>query len=145
MMTAYHQNKVSSFALRGLLLLMCCFVIGCAPLKVTDPTSPKFVESDFKFEDYAEFRKFRQAMEVMFPVGTPKERIDRILVGSGGAKSYAGAQDVKINRVVAQGDRIVRYIKPNRSGIFDCTFRVRAVINSQDLLSQKIDASYGCK
>lgn len=116
---------------------------ACAALKETDPTSPQFDESKFRFEDYANFDEFRDAMEGMFPVGTSKQRIEHLLVDIGGAAIFTAEKYVQ-NPPVEEGETMVRYIKPNKSGILKCHFRVRATYNSSGTLSKKIHAYYGC-
>lgn len=126
-------------------LFICLSTQGCTSLKVTDPSHPEFDETQFRFEDYAEFRKFRTAMEAMFPVGTSKQKIDRVLVDIGGAGMADDGMKMKIARQVDDDERIVRYYKKNSSGILNCTFIIAAVYNESNILSDKIDAYYGCK
>lgn len=125
-------------------IFMCFATQGCASQKITDPSHPEFQESEFRFEDYAEFMKFRTAMEAMFPVGTTKQKIDHILVEIGGAGMADDGVKMKIARQVDDDERIVRYYKKDNPGLYDCMFIVAAVYNELNILSDKIDAYYGC-
>jgi hypothetical protein len=52
------------------------------PWKVIDPHAQGFVEDRFRFEDYRGVKgnkMMQEALRVMFPVGTPKAKVDRIL------------------------------------------------------------------
>jgi hypothetical protein len=60
------------------------------PFKSTDPASPMFVESLFRLRDYDHVRSFdieklKRDLPILFPVGTPKEYVDLMLVDRGGA------------------------------------------------------------
>jgi hypothetical protein len=60
------------------------YVVARMPLpwKVTDPHDPRFVEENFRFEDYYGrdgSKRLQEALRVMFPIGTPKAKVDRIL------------------------------------------------------------------
>ena len=53
--------------------------------KVTDPTNPDFNPDNFSYRDYRnQPMELREAFRVMFPQGTPKEYVDRILVDKAG-------------------------------------------------------------
>jgi hypothetical protein len=125
-------------------VLTCLSIQGCASLKITDPTDPNFDETQFRFEDYAEFKKFRTAMEAMFPVGTSKQKIDHVLVDIGGAGMADDGVKMKIARQVGDDERIVRYYKKDNSGIVECMFIIAAVYNKSNILSEEILAYYGC-
>ncbi|MCB1558099.1 MAG: hypothetical protein KDJ50_04175 [Alphaproteobacteria bacterium] len=56
------------------------------PFKVTDPSDPKFNPDKFKFEDYPGIPLMTDALKKLFPVGTPKEFVEKILVDVGGAR-----------------------------------------------------------
>jgi hypothetical protein len=60
------------------------------PFKSTDPASPMFVESLFRLRDYDHVRSFdidklKKDLSILFPVGTPKEYVDLMLIDRGGA------------------------------------------------------------
>ncbi|MCB9989805.1 MAG: hypothetical protein H6867_00310 [Rhodospirillales bacterium] len=76
------------FKVKWLVILGCClFLAGCkSPGKVTDPSDPNFDPMQFRFEDYRSREEFQPVLRQMFPVGTPKEHIDKILIDAGGAK-----------------------------------------------------------
>lgn len=55
------------------------------PWKVTNPHDPQFNEEAFRFEDYYGRdggEQLQEALRVMFPIGTPKEKVDHILYES---------------------------------------------------------------
>ncbi len=56
------------------------------PWKVTDPASARFDYADFKFTDYHKSGELGYALSCLFPKGTPKKEIDKILVDIGNAK-----------------------------------------------------------
>ena len=56
-----------------------------APWKIVDPASPSFVAAEFRFPDYRNKDELAHAAEVLFPVGTSKANVDRILYGFGHA------------------------------------------------------------
>lgn len=60
------------------------------PFKVTDPSDPNFDPLKFKYTDYYSESEFAAAIKTMFPVGTKKNDVDRILIdiGEGTAKKY---------------------------------------------------------
>ncbi|MGE4528655.1 MAG: hypothetical protein AB7D00_09835 [Rhodospirillaceae bacterium] len=118
-------------------------ISACAGIKETNPSSPQFDESKFQFEDYAGFDEFRDAMEAMFPVGTSRQKIEHVLVNVGGAKIFVADKFVQ-NPPIEESEKMARYIKPSKSGMYKCHFRVRAIYDNYDKLSKKIDAYYGC-
>lgn len=128
------------------LIILSSFIAisACAGIKETNPSSPQFDESKFRFEDYAHFEEFQNAMEAMFPVGTPKKKIDYILVDIGQSSMVDDGAKMKIARKIEDGERIVRYYKKDQSGPLSCSFIVASIYNTKDVLSKKIFAYYGC-
>jgi hypothetical protein len=59
-----------------------------APFKVKDPAEPGFNPDKFRFRDYYQNDNISlyEAYRKLFPPGTPKEFVDRVLVDAGGAK-----------------------------------------------------------
>lgn len=54
--------------------------------KIKDPYHPWFEPDQFRFEDYTGSRcMMKEAMAKLFPPGTPKAFVDRVLVSAGGA------------------------------------------------------------
>ncbi len=49
------------------------------PWKVTDPSDPNFKIEEFRFTDYTSEHKLELALEILFPVGTDKAYVDKIL------------------------------------------------------------------
>lgn len=61
--------------------------------KIRDPYHPWFNPDKFQFEDYTMSYCTRQdVLAKLFPVGTPKQFVDRVLVKAGGATSTASTQ-----------------------------------------------------
>lgn len=59
-----------------------------APLKVKDPTDPRFNPDKFAFRDYEQRDDLRYAFRELFPLGTPKSFVDRVLVEAGQAAPH---------------------------------------------------------
>ncbi len=57
---------------------------GDAP-KVTDPADPKFKPENFRFEDYSSISQLSDAIDKLFPLGVPKEKVRQIIVDYGEA------------------------------------------------------------
>lgn len=73
-----------------LLLAVAAFVI-VNPFKVTDPSDPRFDPDKFKFSNYSyDDDSLRDAFQKLFPIGTPKDFVDRVLVDAGGATGGQG-------------------------------------------------------
>lgn len=116
---------------------------GCRGGQVADLQQQGYNKEDFRLEDFAHFEKFRDAGKILFPVGTPRAEIDHILVkvNKAGHSTYSH-QDDKAG-LTKPGEKIVRYYKPH-NGLLKCTFRVRAIYNSNDVLAKEIFTYYGC-
>lgn len=71
------------------LLVVCSLRYGVLafppPWKILTPGRIGFNAESFRFTDYRNSKAFAQALNGMFPPGTPKATVDRILGGSGGA------------------------------------------------------------
>lgn len=118
-------------------------VASCAPFIQRDPTAPNFAETQFVLEDYTHFNDFRDIMKTLFPVGTPKEKIDYVLVERNKASLW-DASNYKEPTKLMPGEKVIRYIKPHNRLLIKCTFRVKAVYDSSNLLSREINGYYGC-
>jgi len=127
------------------LLFLSSFIAAsaCAGIKETSPSSPQFDKSQIVLEDYAHFEKFRSAMEAAFPIGTPKDAIDGILVKNNGAEMHDDGEYKSPYIKMLNGERAVRYYKDHTRTI-ECKFIVIAIYNKSDVLTRKIDAYYGC-
>jgi hypothetical protein len=69
--------------------ISCCLLLAaCSPFKVTDPSDPRFDPMKFDFNDYRNHKEMAEVLRVLFPVGTPMERVDEILVGVGGGRKW---------------------------------------------------------
>jgi hypothetical protein len=65
-----------------------CYLLVPNPFKITDPYHPRFKPDNFRFEDYVVSTcAEKEIMAKLFPVGTDKSFVDRVLVNSGGAKA----------------------------------------------------------
>lgn len=71
----------------AVVLLGLCAIFGAWPLKATDPSDPKFNPDNFSFNDHRFDREAKIAeFKALFPVGTPKAFVDRVLVDTGGGR-----------------------------------------------------------
>ena len=50
------------------------------PWKVTDPSDTRFSSMNFKYTDYSSQKDLQESLREMFPVGTDKAQIDKVLV-----------------------------------------------------------------
>ena len=73
------------------------------PFKVTDPSDPKFNPDKFKFEDYPGIPLMTDALKKLFPVGTPKEFVEKILVDVGGARLEIYLQQSRLKKKINRG------------------------------------------
>ncbi|HRJ65546.1 MAG TPA: hypothetical protein PLW48_00285 [Alphaproteobacteria bacterium] len=119
---------------------------SCAPFIQRDPTAPNFAETQFVLEDYAHFDDFRKIMKTLFPVGTPKEKIDYVLVERNNMSINEYPPQAKMPyRPLEKDEKAYVHRKPDKGLIFDCNFIVLATYNSSNLLSREINGYYGCK
>jgi hypothetical protein len=84
-------NKKKSFVLLGILIAFCVggWVVMANPFKVTDPNDPRFDPMEFDFKNYHHKNlTVREVFPVLFPIGTSKDYVDKVLVQAGKAKSY---------------------------------------------------------
>jgi hypothetical protein len=56
------------------------------PWKAIDPASSRFSPAAFRFSDYHTPRQFDYAMHRLFPPGTPRAEVERVLRDAGGAE-----------------------------------------------------------
>jgi hypothetical protein len=100
------------------------------PFKVTDPSDPRFNPDKFSFSDYKSREELADAFRVLFPVGTPKEFVDRVLI-----KAVVGepTQDKNLKNVWFYWENLP-FSTPNKSiqhiFIFDAELRVLNIIPS---------------
>lgn len=81
------QQKMRFFVIAFVFLSLLTMLI-INPLKVTDPTSPKFDPMRFHFSDYLTGAELYQALEVILRPGTSMETVDKILVDSARTKKW---------------------------------------------------------
>lgn len=87
-MNISRRTLISIASLLGLLVIVVSYVVATAPFKVTDPSDPRFDPMKFNFRDYrGEGLTVSDVFPVLFPPGTPKDLVDKILVEAGGATS----------------------------------------------------------
>lgn len=56
------------------------------PFKVTDPNNPNFKAENFQFRDYSNLCLLEEALAEIFPVGTNKVYVDKILLRISGVR-----------------------------------------------------------
>ena len=90
------------------------------PMKVTDPSDPRFDPDAFRFEDYLTKEELIDAFRKLFPPGTPKEFVDRALIKAGGAQSWE-SDSIKNLFYYREPENIVLHFKqpPNNGFIFN--------------------------
>ncbi|MFA5989467.1 MAG: hypothetical protein WC803_07670 [Sphingomonas sp.] len=81
-------NKIRIKELRRTFALFVALVVfstaACSnPFKITDPSDPKFDPDHFSFDDYRGINKLAEAYAKLFPIGTPKSFVDRVLINAG--------------------------------------------------------------
>ncbi|WP_147395391.1 hypothetical protein [Altericroceibacterium spongiae] len=69
-----------------------------APFTIKDPANPHYNPKTFSFRFYPRDEDAARAFAVLFPPGTSKDFVDKVLVGEGGAKIYDG-YNVKSNYI----------------------------------------------
>lgn len=89
---------------RGWFHLYGCLWTGCNPLKVVDPTDPRFEALKFQFEDYGSETQLAHAISQIVKPDMDRRTIDRILVESG----HASIRET-------QEGRAVYYTYPDKS------------------------------
>lgn len=73
--------------MRVLIVLVCLFVLlaGCEQKKITDPDDPNFDPMSFQFSDYLNHTELIPILRTMFPVGTDRSYVEKILIEKNGA------------------------------------------------------------
>lgn len=87
------QKLKKCYSKLWLVLLAIVIAVGAywfwyeAPFKVKDPSDPRFNPDKFAYRDYYDEGEMRisEAYKILFPRGTPKAFVDRVLVQAGGA------------------------------------------------------------
>jgi len=78
-------KKILSAAFAAIIVAAGSMAVADA-IKVTDPTDPRFNPDEFKFTDYKNPDELVVIYKKIFPIGTSKEFVDRVLVKAGGAR-----------------------------------------------------------
>ena len=68
------------------ILIFTANIGACNPLKVTNPSDPKFDIKKFSFSDYKTSDELRDVFSKIFAPDTPKAYVDQVLVEFGGAE-----------------------------------------------------------
>jgi hypothetical protein len=68
-------------------LLLGGFMVLANPFKVTDPSDPRFDPMQFRFEDYSDEKKFQEVLDILFPQGTKRSRVEEILIDHAGLQA----------------------------------------------------------
>lgn len=55
---------------------------ACKPFKVSDPSDPSFDPMKFSFSDYHGKPQIEDALGKIFPVGTPRQEIEKVFIGA---------------------------------------------------------------
>ncbi len=87
--------------------------------KVTDPGNPGFNPEKFRFEDYPSASLLAETLQKLFPVGTPKEEVNQILIGYGGAYEtvpFFYNEQAKVFGKAADGYFLLYYKPKNPAG-----------------------------
>lgn len=56
------------------------------PSKITDPNDPGFVVENFKWDDYTTAKDLAEVFHIIFPIGTDKKFVEKILLQPGTEK-----------------------------------------------------------
>lgn len=81
-----HPAQSVILGLIALAAIWAALSMGMQALKVTDPSDPRFNPDRFSFSDYKDHDELVIAFRKLFPIGTPKKFVDRVLVKAGRAK-----------------------------------------------------------
>lgn len=117
-------------------LVVCVSVAACASSKVTDPRDPKFDATQFRFEDYSSKSEISPIIHHMFPVGTDRSYVEKILVDIGQASSFPLPEKIF-------GENQVRYTYRYRK-MMPCSFILKADYDSNQRLKDEIWINFGC-
>ncbi len=89
------MEKIKTCIKRHRVLAAVLVVVGIGylwytmPFKVTDPNDPRFVPELFRMRDYASYEGVRElqtkVFPKLFPIGTPKSYVDKMMIDRGGA------------------------------------------------------------
>lgn len=89
---AIEKNINKRKMIYGSLVLFLFFWFGALekpmPWKITDPSSARFSVERFRLTDYTSKMELQSVLETIFPLGTDKEYVDKILVETAKAKSF---------------------------------------------------------
>ncbi len=105
-----------------LAILLLAFNVINNSLAVTDPDDPRFDVSKFRYENYRETNDhFRRKITKIFPIGTDKFYVDKILVKQAGARApspndlteYHNPGDTDYTYI--KGSWLVRFIFDNNN------------------------------
>lgn len=79
---------------KTLVAIAISLIVLVDPFKVTDPLNPAFNPDRFSFRDYSGREELMVVYRALFPIGTPKAEVDRVLMKAGGATCY-NAPEIK--------------------------------------------------
>lgn len=89
------------------------------PFKVTNPTNPFFNPDRFRFSDYRDRESLSVAFRKLFPIGTSKNFVDRVLVDSGNAKSAPVTRHFQNIIIYSEPKKLLYPPGPAHTVIFD--------------------------
>jgi len=84
----YRLPNKKIILLIGAIFLFGIFITIMQPFKVIDPSIEGFDPDSFKISDYKDIESIQHAYKALFPPGTPKSYVDRVLVKAGGARAF---------------------------------------------------------
>ena len=79
------QAKMKDRVPSGWFHIWVCLWTGCNPLKIVDPTDPRFKAERFRFEDYGSETQLAYVISRVVMPGMDRKTVDDILVASGHA------------------------------------------------------------
>ena len=92
-----------------LLIIFAGYLISITPNKTIDPNDPNFDPLKFRFEDYKADRRIEEVIKIMFPEGTDKEKIDKILINVAGAKGFEQKFKHPVRQKEYEGQIVYKY------------------------------------
>lgn len=97
--------KKNSLIISVIVIIVLMGIARVNPFKITDPSNLQFNPDNFSFNDYKNDPEMTETFQKLFPVGTKKEFVDKVLIKAGGALS---------NQAKLKGTeyKVIRYTEP---------------------------------
>lgn len=127
-------SRITKFTLLALTLLIAGFCYLFVPnlLKATDPYHPWFNPDKFRFEDYSDHCMKKEVLAKLFPIGTERSFVERVLVDAGHANPE------KLPEHVGRGPNAFSYYWESPfwgNWFFPNTWNVTVVYDSNNMVS----------